>query len=182
MADTPTLVAFEVGFQAAGSGPDGLPLYEQVIKIRKSRPPYLEVMAIATEEDIADHPEAYRKFMHEQKGLKLDGKAGYPLAMWPAVDAAELQMCLARDIHTVEDLSKLALRGGPNSQVPPPIVELAKRAKKMVELHGKTGKHEQTISNLEEQVTALREQNNELKATIETQRITIDKLQARVAA
>ena len=43
------------------------------------------------------------------------------------------------------------------SDTPPEIIELAKRARKMVELCKQTGKHEAKITELEGQIGALRE-------------------------
>lgn len=180
MADTPTLVIFEVGFEPAGVGADGLPLFAEVVKIRKSRPPYLELLSAATDEDIEDNPHAYAAFQKSQKGKKLDGRSGYPLAMWPAINAAELHSCLVRDVATVEQLAKLALSR--DDKVPAPIIELAKRAKKMIDLHTKTGKHEEVISGLEAQVKVLTEQLSEQRITLEHQTQTIMRLQAQPQA
>lgn len=181
MADTPTLVIFETGFAPAGTGADGLPLFEETLLIRKSRPPYLEIHRVADDMDISDNPDAYQAFLKVNKGKKLDGKQSYPLSMWPALNPAELQMCLARDIATVEALSKIALRSRDDT-IPPPIMELAKRAKRMVDLQKSHGKFEEIISSLETQVKELMTQINDQRSTMDSQSRTIASLQASKAA
>jgi|KBSMisStaDraftv2_1062788.scaffolds.fasta_scaffold64659_2 hypothetical protein len=181
MSDNPTLVRFVVGFEPDGvAEADGMPIYREVIKIVLSRPPYLEHTRVATEDDFENEADAYKMFVREQKGLKRNETDGYPLALWPAISPSDLQNCLHREIYTVEQLAKLALGGARN--VPPPIVEIAKRAKRMIELQKETGRHEARISELEGQIGALREQNNEFRAKIEGQNTLIATLQARAAA
>jgi hypothetical protein len=179
-SDTPTLVSFHLGYAEAGTGPDGLPIYEEVVHVTKARPPYLQLTNVATEEDIAENGHAYQMFERENKGRRMDGKTGYPLSMWAVPTPAETKMCHDREIYTVEDLAKLATK--PSDKVPPPILELAKRAKKMIELSKATGKPEVRINELEGIVGALREENQELKRTIEGQNITIGKLMAQRVA
>lgn len=179
MSDTPTLARFVTGYVQTGTGKDGLPIYEETVQIMLERPPYLQVMRDKTDEDEDNYPDPWKMFQREQRGRKLDGHKGYPLAMWPALSPAELHMCLARDIHTVEQLAKLAVG---KAEVPPQVVEIAKRAKRMIELSSATGKHEATITTLEGQIGALREQNNEQQAEIATLRTQIGILQAQKAA
>jgi len=183
MADTPTLVRFIPGWEEDGVSDDGMPVYREVTKIVLSRPPYLEVMRVASDDDIAnpDYREAYKVFEKEQAGLKHSAAAGYPLALWPAISPSDLQSCLIRDITTVEELAKLALRGA-QTGVPPQVIEIAKRAKRMIELQKETGRHEARITELEGQIGALREQNNEFRAQIESKNTLIATLQARAAA
>jgi hypothetical protein len=180
MADTPTLVRFIIGYTPDGISEDGMPIYKEVVKIVLSRPPYLEVTEVATEDHFEEHRDAYRLFQKEQAGLKKTGEDGYPLVMWPAINPADLQSCLVRDIHTVEQLAKHASRG-PTS-LPPSVAEAAKRAKRMIELQKETGRYEAKISDLEGQIGALREQNNEQRARIDAQEILITQLSARPAA
>ena len=71
--------------------------------------------------------------------------------------------CLVRDIATVEQLAKLRRRA-PSPTCRREIIELAKRRERMVELQSDTGRHEAKITELEGQIGALREQNNELRA------------------
>jgi hypothetical protein len=178
--DTPTLITFRLGYQEVGTGPDGLPLYTEVVEVTKARPPLLQLTSVATEEDFADHPHAYALFERENKGRRLDGKTGYPLALWAVPSAGDLKMCLDREIYTVEDLAKLATK--PSDKIPPSIVELAQRAKRMIELSKDGGKPEARVTELEGQVGALREENQELKRTIEGQNLTIGKLMTQRVA
>ena len=171
MSDHPTLARFVIGFEPDGiSEADGMPIYREVTKVVLSRPPYLEVSRVA-----------YKIFLREQEGVKRNTVDGYPLVLWPAINAADLQACLVREIFTVEQLAKLAGRGGA-SNVPPPIIEVAKRAKRMIELQRDTGRHEAKITELEGQIGALREQNNEFRAQIEANNTLIATMRARNAA
>ena len=182
MSDHPTLARFVIGFEPDGvSEADGMPIYREVTKVVLSRPPYLEVSRIADDDDIHTYADAYKIFLREQEGLKKNTVDGYPLVLWPAINAADLQACLVREIFTVEQLAKLAGRGGP-SNVPPPIIEVAKRAKRMIELQRDTGRHEAKITELEGQIGALREQNNEFRAQIEANNTLIATMRARNAA
>jgi hypothetical protein len=180
MADTPTLARFVHGYVLDGTSPDGLPLYRDIVQIYLSRPPYLEVTREATEQDQADYAHPWQLFQREEKGRKVDAREGYPLVMWPAVSPSEVRMCADREIYTVEQLAQLAVKAG--AEIPAQIVELAKRAKRMIELSRETGRHEARVTELEGQIGALREENNELKAKNEAQRITIGTMAARQAA
>jgi hypothetical protein len=181
MTETPTLCRFVLGYEPDGVSNDGLPAFKESVRIYLSRPPYLEVDRVANDGDFTDHPHAYQQFLKEQEGRKLDGRSGYPLAMWPAAAPHEVKMCAARDITTVEQLAAYATRGN-LSEVPPDIIELAKRAKKMVELSKATGKHEAKITELEGMIGALREQNNELRRENEALNLSLGQLRARPAA
>jgi len=180
MSDHPTLARFVIGFEPDGvSDADGMPVYREVTKIVLSRPPYLEVSRVADDTDIDLYSDAYKVFQKEQAGLKKNEVDGYPLALWPAISASDLQSCLVREVYTVEQLAKLALRG---QEVPPQIVEIAKRAKRMIELQKQTGRHEARATELEGQIAALREQNNEFRAQIEAANTLIATLKTRAAA
>lgn len=182
MSETPTLARFTAGYRQTGVSPDGLPVYEETIRILLSRPPYLEVDRVATDSDQVDYPHPWMLFQQEQKGRKMTGKDGYPLVMWPAANAAEIRMCADREIYTVEQLAKLTARGSAQDSVPAHILELAKRAKRMIELSKETGKHEARITELEGMIGVLREQNNELKATNEGLTLKLSMMLARPAA
>jgi hypothetical protein len=181
MTDTPTLCRFVLGYQEDGVSADGLPQYKESVRIYLSRPPFLEVDRVANEGDFTDHPHAYQAFLKEQEGRKLDGKSGYPLAMWPVAAPHEIKMCAARDVFTVEQLAVYATKGN-MSDTPPEIIELAKRARKMVELSKQTGKHEAKITELEGQIGALREDNNNLRRENEALTLSLGQLRARPAA
>jgi len=183
MSDTPTLVRFYSGWERDGNGPDGLPLYRETIRVRMDRPPYLSIEREAEEEDFADHPgpfELYKKTCGARKLI-----VGYPLALWPACMPHIFEMCAARDIHTVEQLAQLVSRKRRAESVktiPPDIVEIADRAVKMMELHGKAGQYEAIVTDLEGQLAALKEQFDEAISTISAQKALIDTLRLKAAA
>lgn len=170
------IVTFYESWKENGIGPDGLPLFEQVIMVRKAKPPLLQVTAIATENDQSEFPEAWRAFERQRKARDTSVQ-GYPLALWPVISPAELQMCLARDILTVEQLAPLAEQ----STMPGQLKELANRAKKLIALQGKAGRFEAIITDLTGQRDALAEQLKEAQTTISAQNALIDTLKMRVA-
>lgn len=175
------LVTFHEAYEQDGLGPDGLPLYRTVVMITKAKPPLLEVTAVATEEDIAQFHEPYRMFeLHRASRHQAEG---YPLVLWPVCGPAELKMLAVRDITTVEQLAQLANR---REGVLPQIIELAKRAKQMMQLQKEHGKYEAIITELNHQRDELAEQLREANATISAQNSMIARLQqqpvpARVA-
>ena len=183
MSDTPTLVRFYSGWERDGSGPDGLPLYRETIRVRMDRPPYLGIEREADEQDIADHPGPYELYNKTCEGRKTI--VGYPLALWPACPPHIFQMCAVRDIHTVEQLAQVVSkkrRAEAVKTVPPDIIEIADRAVKMIDLHGKAGQYEEIVSNLEAQLAALKEQFDEAISTISAQKTLIDALRLKAAA
>lgn len=181
MADTPTLVRFVPGFAEDGVDDGGMPVFRETIDIILERPPYIKITREATEEDFDNYTEPFRLFNKEQAARKAthEGKTdGYPLLLWPAISPAELQMCLSRDVTTVQDLAKLA-KGNPN--MPPNMIEVAKRAAKMVELQGKVGRHAEIITQLTAERDTLAEQLKEANATISAQNAMIEAMKTRVA-
>lgn len=180
MSDTPTLVMFESGFVEDGAGDDGLPIYRDTVMIQLDRPPLLSLRRVATEQDFEDYPEPFRMFTKLQANKKpATDTEGYPLVYWPVPTASELKMCLDRDITTVQALAGLAKR--PDGKIPPQIMELARRAVKMVELNTKVGKFEKIISGLTAERDALVEQVRECQATISAQNSMIEQFKQRVA-
>jgi hypothetical protein len=180
MSDTPTLVMFESGYAEDGTDEHGMPTYRETIIIQLDRPPLLSLRRTATEDDFEDYPEAYRQFTKLQANKKITSDMdGYPLVYWPVPTASELKMCLDRDIVTVQQLAALTKRGA--DKVPPPIMELAKRAAKMVELTAKIGKFEKVIASLTAENEAMLEQIKECQITISAQNSMIDQLKTRVA-
>jgi len=183
MSDTPTLVRFSSGWERDGNGPDGLPKYRETIRVRMDRPPFLSIEREAEEADIADHPgpfELYRKTCDARKEI-----VGYPLALWPACPPHIFQMCAVRDIHTVEQLAQLVSRrrrAEAEKTIPPDVIEIADRAVKMIELHGKAGQYEELVSNLEAQLAAVKEQLTEAVSTISSQKTLIETLRLKAAA
>lgn len=183
MSDTPTLVRFHSGWVRDGNGPDGLPLFRETIRVRMDRPPYLGIEREAEQEDFIDHPgpfELYKKTTEARKQI-----VGYPLALWPACPSHIFQMCAARDIHTVEQLAQLVSkkrRSEAVKTIPPDIIELADRAVKMIDLQSRAGQYEELITNLQEQLDAMKEQLTEAVATISAQKTTIETLKLKAFA
>jgi len=183
MSDTPTLVRFYSGWERDGSGPDGLPLYRETIHVRMDRPPFLSLERTAEEADFVDHPGPYELYQKTCEGRKTI--VGYPLALWPACLPHIFQMCVARDIYTVEQLAQILSkkrRAEAVKTMPPEIVEIADRAVKMIELHGKAGQYEEIVGELEAQLAAVKEQFDEAIATIAAQKTLIDALRLKAAA
>lgn len=183
MSDGPTLVRFSSGWEKDGNGPDGMPLYRETIRVRMDRPPYLGLEREAEEQDIADHPGPYELYQKTCEGRKQI--VGYPLALWPACPPHIFQMCAVRDIHTVEQLAQVVSkkrRAEAVKTVPPDIIEIADRAVKMIELHGKAGQYEEIVTTLEAQLAAVKEQFDEAIATIAAQKTLIDALRLKAAA
>jgi hypothetical protein len=183
MSDAPTLVRFFSGWQQDGNGPDGLPLYRETIRVRMDRPPYLGIEREAEEADFIDHPGPYELYKKTCEGRK--EIVGYPLALWPACPPHIFQMCVVRDIYTVEQLAQLVSkkrRAEAAKSMPPDIVEIADRAVKMIELHGKAGQYEEIVTGLQGQLDALKEQFSEAIATISAQKTLIETLRLKAAA
>lgn len=183
MSDTPTLVRFSTGWERDGSGPDGLPLYRETIRVRMDRPPYLSIEREAEEADFEDHPGPYELFRKTCEARKTI--VGYPLALWPACPPHIFQMCAVRDIHTVEQLAQLVTkkrRAEAVKTIPPEIIEVADRAVKMMELHAKAGQYEDILTDLQGQLEAMKEQYAEAIATITAQKTLIDALRLKAAA
>jgi hypothetical protein len=147
------------------------------------RPPYLSVEREAEEADFIDHPGPYELYQKTCEGRK--AIVGYPLALWPACPPHIFQMCVARDIHTVEQLAQTVSkkrRAEAAKMMPPDIIEIADRAVKMIELHGKAGQYEEIVTNLQAQLDAVKEQYDEAISTISAQKTLIDTLRLRAAA
>ncbi|RWP05097.1 hypothetical protein [Mesorhizobium sp.] len=181
MADTPTLAQFFTGWAEDGLSKDGLPHYRETVKIRLSRPPYLKLEREATEADFEEYSGPYALFQKEQQAKKkTPPSAGFPLVLWAAVSAAELQMLSARDVFTIEQLAKLSGRGA-NDGMPGELRDLADRAKKMIELSKEMGKYEAMVRDRDGQIAALKEQVTELRGTVQAQDGIINSLKARVA-
>ena len=161
----------------------GYRCYRETTRVRMDRPPYLSLEREAEDQDIVDHPgpyELYRKTCEARKQI-----VGYPLALWPACPPHIFQMCAVRDIHTVEQLAQLVSkkrRAEAVKTIPPDIIEIADRAVKMIELHGKAGQYEDIVNDLEAQLAAVKEQFQEAITTISAQKTLIDALRLKAAA
>jgi hypothetical protein len=175
--DNIAFITFFESWEQDGTGPDGLPLFRTVLKVRKVVPPYTEVSPVATQQDIDDFPAQYNAFQKERAGRTPDVE-GYPLALWPVIGAADFQNCAARGIVTVEQLARLAGSRADAGGIPAPILELAKRAQKMVELQKEVGRFESVIETLTAARDALVEELKEAHITISAQSSMIDMLRS----
>lgn len=173
MSDNIAIVRFEKHYVEDGVSSDGLPHYRDSVKIIKSVPPHTEINRVATDYEMQEFAAEYELFQKEQRAMKqtpTEG-GGFPLALWPAVTAAELRMLSARDITTIEQLARLADRGDPN--MPGEIRELAARAKQMASLSKEIGQFEEIIRKRDGELEVLREQITELRAAINQRDATI---------
>ena len=177
MNDTPTLVRFKAGWERDGTGDDGLPLYRQNIIVRMDRPPTLSVERVAEEDDFINHPTQFQLFQKEQAARKQSYSEGYPLSLWPAVNEAEFQMLVDRDVTTVEQLAKMTRT--PN--LPPELKELAGRAAKLMDLQKGAAKFEHLLRERDGRIEVLTEQVNDAMQTINAQRTMIDQLKLKGA-
>lgn len=166
-SDNIAIIQFYEGWEETGIGPDGLPLFREVVKIVKAVPPLTQVEYVATPADFAEFPVEYQIFQKTQEARKPKVE-GYPLALWPVISPADFKALAARDIVTVEQLALLANRRG-NTDLPANIVELAKRAKKMIELQGSVGKFEAVIVQLTAERDSAVADLKEANATISAQ-------------
>ena len=181
MADTPTLARFHLGFEEDGVGKDGMPQYREVLKITLARPPYLEITRVADEQDFDDYPDPYKLFQREQKGKAQTGAEGYPLIMWPALNEADLQSCLIREIYTVEQLALVAKRGD-RGDVPPSIMEMARAPSGWSSCSAKPAATKRRPTSWRAKSRRCREQNNEFRAQLDAANSLIATLKARAAA
>jgi len=176
MAETPTLVRFYTGWETAGQGSDGMPLYKENIMVRLDRPPYLSVTRVAEEDDFLHHAGAFEMYQKEQAARKQSYTEGYPLALWPAVNEAEFRMLADRDVITVEQLAKLK-----GKDLPPQLRELADRAAQLVKLQAGAAKFEDLLRERDGRIAALEEQVKEAMTTIASQKTLIERLSVRGA-
>ncbi|MEK1930977.1 MAG: hypothetical protein AAAC47_14590 [Pararhizobium sp.] len=176
MAETPTLVRFYTGWETAGQGSDGLPLYKSNIMVRLDRPPYLSVTRVAEPDDFRDHPGPFELYQKESAARRHNYTEGYPLALWPAVNEAEFKMLADRDIVTVEQLAKSKTK-----DMPAPLQELVDRAQKLIKLQGGAAKYEDLLRERDGRITALEEQVKDASVTIASLKTQIDMLRVRGA-
>lgn len=172
-SDLPALAIFFDGKIEDGLGPDGLPVFKDVLMIKVSRPPYMSIDRIADDSDINYFEEQYRVYSKQAKA-KYATAEGYPLSMWPACSQSELEMLSVREIFTVQELAKLAQR---KEAVIPPLRPVAERALRFIKLSKDQGAIEAQIEELRAQNEAMKEQikesneeNARLKATLEALR------------
>lgn len=167
MSENIALIRFVNDWVEDGVAEDGLPRYREAVKIIKTVPPLTELPpTLATENDFEEFAGPYALFQKERKAMKQTPTeaGGFPLALWTAINAAELRMLSARDITTIEQLARLADRGDPN--MPGEIRELAARAKQMASLSKEIGQFEDIIRRKDGEIEALNEQVKELRTAI----------------
>jgi len=179
---TQALATFFDDWEEAGLGPDGLPLFKPVLKIRTAVPPNTENINVATAWDIARFPLPYQLYEKEHAAMGMSAASeGFPLVLWPACRIHQLKMLAARGIVTVEHLAKLADRGAPPG-MPAELAELAARAKQMILLSEQLGKFEEILREREAKIAVLTEQVSEAQATIRAQEGTITQLKLQKVA
>jgi len=181
MNDTPTLARFHMGYVEDGLGRDGLPLYREQLLITLDRPPLLRIERVAEEDDKEDYAGPYSVFLKEQAALQTTHEDGYPLVMWPVITTSMFKMLAARGITTVEQLAKLAGRGGKDDTMPAEIREVAQRAVKLIAMQKDVGKFEAIIREKDGEIEVLKEQVDEAVKTITAQKAVIDRLRIGTA-
>jgi len=178
-ADSAAYAKFEDGWEQDGVGKDGLPTYKPRLYIVLSNPPHLQVRREAEEEDIEMFSEPYKLYLKQRAGRDLSKIEGFPLVLWPALTHAECDQLLGQGIFTVEALAKLTGRTG--SKTPSGILELAARAKRMLDMQKAGGKYEATIDELGRERDALHAELIEMRTALATANSTINNLQMRIA-
>ena len=173
--DTPTLVQFKTGWERAGTGKDGMPIYKSNIVIRKDRPPLLSIERIADQTDIDDNPIPFQLFRKEQAARNQSYSEGYPISLWPAVGEAEFRMLTDRDITTVEQLAGLR----DTRSLPSELKELVDRAKKLMELQKGAAKYEELLKDRDARIAVLEEQVRDASLVIAQQRTEIEAIRFR---
>lgn len=176
MNDTPTLARFHIGWAEDGIGRDGLPLYREQLLITLDRPPLLRITRGVEDDDYENYPGPYAIFQKQQAAMGIHDEEGYPLVMWPACTSAMFMMLSARGVATVQQLAKLAGRGGKDDTMPAEIRELAGRAVKLMAMQKDVGKFEAIIREKDGELEALKEQLEEAVKTISAQKTLIDRL------
>jgi hypothetical protein len=176
--ESQALIRFTAGWVEEGVSTDGLPRFRDTVRIIKSVPPYTQVEYEATEADFDDNPMQYQAFLREQGArLQAPAEGGFPLALWPVISPAQFKMLTARDITTIEQLSKLR----PDTAMPGDLKELVERAKQMLALSANLGKFEAMIRDRDGQIAALTEQVVELRGTVSAQNALINTMRVTAA-
>jgi len=182
MSDQAAFAKFEDGWEQDGVSKDGMPKFRPVLIIRLSKPPYLEVRREAGEDDIEHYSEPYKLYLKLKAGRDIDKVEGYPLALWSAITRAEFDQLIGHGIVTVEQLAKIGERkGAVAAKVPEPIMQLAQRAKRMIELQKSQGRYEAIINELTAERDQLNEQLRESHVALSAANALTNTLQMRLA-
>jgi hypothetical protein len=178
MNDFPALITFYEGWADTGTiSEDGFPVYVDTTMINIERPPLLKLQRVATREDMATYHDEYNSFLDIKKAKRNTGDEGYPLVYWPAATAAEVQTLAARQIGTVEKLAELA-----NARdLPPQLLELARRAERMLDMQKNFGKYEAILSEREAEIGVLKEQVKDVSHSLAAANAIIETLKLKVA-
>lgn len=176
-SETPLLVVFSRGAQDTGEKSEaGMPIFESCVIVTLSRPPLLKVIRPATEEDFEQFDDAYKAFLKTEHARSPDVQ-GYPLSMWPVIDAATLDILAGHDVFTVEKLATLNKR----KDLPGNLQELAERAAKMIKMQAESGKYEEMILDRDRRIEALLEEVSSLKADLTRANRALGKLKEAVS-
>jgi hypothetical protein len=182
MSDQAAFAKFEDGWEQDGASANGMPKFRPVLIIRLSKPPYLQVRREATDEDIEHYAEPYKLYQKLKAGRDISEVTGYPLALWAAITVAEFEQLIGHGIITVEQLAKIGERkGAVAAKVPEPIMQLAARAKRMMELQKSQGRYEAVINELTAERDQLVEQLRESHAALSAANALANNLQMRIA-
>lgn len=182
MSDQVAFAKFEDGWEQDGVSKSGMPTFKPRLYIKLSKPPYLEVRREAEEEDLELYSEPYKLYQKQKAGRDVDQIDGYPLALWPALSKAEFEQLIAHGITSVEQLAKIADRkGAVAAKVPEAILQLAQRAKRMVDLQKNGGQFEAVIEQLRAENATLQEELREARQALSSANATIGNLQNRIA-
>lgn len=180
MSDQAAYAKFEDGWEPTGEvSKDGLPQQRLVTIIRLSKPPFLDVRRPAEESDIEHYDQPYKLYLKLKAGRDLDAIEGYPIVLWPALSRAEAEQCVGAGILTVEELAKHA--GRTNAKAPAGILQLAARAKRMLDLQKAGGKLEPVVEQLRQEREQLKEQVAELGTQLSAANAMINTLQMRLS-
>src|SRR5262245_31837168 len=178
-SDSHPIVRFEDGWEDDGIGPNGLPKFKPRLFVVFAKPPELVVRREAEDDDIEMYPEPYKLYQKLKAGRDLKEIDGYPIVLWPALNKSEVDQLLGHGIMTVEALAKMAGRTG--GKTPAFILELASRAKRMLDMQKEGGKFEATIDELTRQRDALHAELTELRQQLAASNAALINLQNRLA-
>lgn len=182
MSDAPAYAKFEDHYEPDGvDAKSGMPKFRTVLYIRFTRPPLLDTKREAEQEDIETYSEPYKLYLKLKAGRETDEIEGYPLVLWPALSRAEFEQLASHGIITVEQLAKYADRKGAVAKgTPEAIMQLALRAKRMVDLQKNQGQYEAIITELTGERDELAAQVRELGGQLSAANALISNLQGRI--
>ena len=135
----------------------------------------------AEDDDFTDHPGPYELYQKTCEARKADRRlSAGAVARLPAARVPDVRG--ARHPHRrATGATGLAASAAAETvkTVPPDVIEIADRAVKMVELHGKAGQYEEIVTDLQGQLAAMKEQFSEALGTISAQKTLIETLKMK---